>query len=391
MPVAEIIAIGTELLLGEIQDTNTKHLARTLRDKGIDIFRATLVGDNSTRISNLILEAANRADIIITTGGLGPTVDDPTRDAAALAMGVKTSFNPELWQQIEARFQRMARVPTENNKRQAYLPEGATVIENPVGTAPAFYGMVKNQALLVCLPGVPREMEYLLENAVLPLLEKRFSLRETIRAVVLHCAGVGESQVDEWIGDLETSSNPTVGLLAHPGIVDIRVTAKATSQADADRMIAEMALKVRERVGNAVYGQDADTLENAITGLLDQNGLSLMVAGDESHSPLVDRLLKTASTQIQIRDIDESHFESSVHHLKNTVAQTPNTVGLAIALVTSDSKRRNRLELAFVTPREVLTQTRQYTGPDGNIPVWEINYALNFLRINLHNHHDHKE
>ena len=195
MPVAEIIAIGTELLLGEIQDTNTKHLARTLRDKGIDIFRATLVGDNSARIANLIREAASRSDIILTTGGLGPTVDDPTREAAALAMGVPAEFNSDLWQQVEARFQRMGRLPTENNRRQAFLPHGALAIENPVGTAPAFYGTV-GQALLICLPGVPREMEFLLENAVLPLLEERFNLNETIRALVLHCAGVGESQVD---------------------------------------------------------------------------------------------------------------------------------------------------------------------------------------------------
>ncbi|TLM99361.1 CinA family nicotinamide mononucleotide deamidase-related protein [bacterium] len=391
MPVAEIIAIGTELLLGEIQDTNTKHLARTLRDKGIDIYRATLVGDNSTRISNLILEAANRADIIITTGGLGPTVDDPTRDAAALAMGVQSHFNPELWGQIQARFQRMARIPTENNKRQAYLPDGAMVIENPVGTAPAFYGVVNNRSLLVCLPGVPREMEYLLENAVVPLLEIRFNLRETIRAVVLHCAGVGESQVDEWIGDLETCANPTVGLLAHPGIVDIRVTAKAESQAIADQMIAEMVQKVRERVGNIVYGQDADTLESAVTSLLLKNEFSLIIAGDGSQSTLVARLLPPASTLIKIQDSKINPFERSVDLLRNSVAQAQNAIGLAIALTHSDSNRRNRLELAFVTPLEVITETRQYSGPEGNIPAWEVNYALNFLRINLLNHHNHKE
>jgi nicotinamide-nucleotide amidase len=125
MPSAEIIAIGTELLLGEIQDTNTHYLARILRDAGIDIFRATIVGDNAERIAQVIQEALNRTDIIITTGGLGPTVDDPTRQAVALAVGVETEFRPELWEQILARFKRFNRPSTENNKRQAYIPKGA--------------------------------------------------------------------------------------------------------------------------------------------------------------------------------------------------------------------------------------------------------------------------
>lgn len=390
MPVAEIIAIGTELLLGEIQDTNTRFLARSLRDKGIDIYRATLVGDNAARISGLMREAAGRADIVITTGGLGPTVDDPTRDAAALAMGVRTDFSPVLWQQIEARFARMGRIPTGNNRRQAFLPQGAQAIENPVGTAPAFYGQIEN-SLLVCLPGVPREMEYLLQNAVLPLLEERFGLHETIRALVLHCAGAGESQVDEWIGDLETSPNPTVGLLAHPGIVDIRVTAKAASLAQAGRMISEMAGKIRERVGDAIFGEDADTLEGAVAALLHLQGKTLLVAGDGSQSAIVDRLVSTGSKSVVACDLPESPIRQMALALQQEIGPRDERIGLAMALTDSEQHEGNRLAVAFVTAANISMDARQYTGPEGSIPTWAANFALNYLRLNLISHQNQKE
>lgn len=390
MPVAEIIAIGTELLLGEIQDTNTKHIARRLRDKGIDIFRATLVGDNSSRIANLICEAAQRADIIVTTGGLGPTIDDPTRDAAALAMGVSTVFNPELWQQIEARFQRMGRIPTENNRRQAYLPVGACAIENPVGTAPAFHGMV-GDTLLVCLPGVPREMEFLLENAVIPLLEDRFKLTETIRAIVLHCAGVGESQVDEWIGDLETCPNPTVGLLAHPGIVDIRITAKAASQREADDMIANMATKVHERVGHVIFGQDSDTLESVVAGLLHARGFTLYLAMDGIQSPVVERL-RNAGIMPMVSD-RKSPFDlnARLKELQQEVQHTAKAVGVCFTSDYSEGEKRTSLNLSLVTRDLIINESRQYAGPEGNFPLWASNFALNFLRVKLQKYYPDKE
>src|SRR5512142_195214 len=260
MPAAELIAIGTELLLGEIQDTNTRYLARSLRDLGVDIFRATLIGDNTDRIAQVIREAMQRCQVIITTGGLGPTVDDPTRAAVAQALDVDVEFRPELWEQIQARFQRYGRPPSDNNRRQAWIPAGAIPVANPVGTAPAFICETVN-ACIISLPGVPREMEYLTQNAVIPYLRERFQLTGTIKARVLHVAGVGESTIDEWVGDLETNPNPTVGLLAHPGQVDIRITAKADSLAEADRMIAEMEARVRERIPEGLFGAYHETLE----------------------------------------------------------------------------------------------------------------------------------
>ncbi|MDP2993511.1 MAG: molybdopterin-binding protein, partial [Anaerolineales bacterium] len=258
MPTAEIITIGTELLLGETADINTRFIARVLRGLGIDLFRAQTIGDNAGRIAETVRQALERADIVITTGGLGPTVDDPTRQAIAQAVGVELEFHPELWEQITARISRYGRTPTENQKRQAYIPKDAIVIENPVGTAPAFIVEISSpsplrlrsgQALtplskgdgnkvVVSLPGVPREMETLLTDAIVPYLQKHFDLHAVLKIRTLHVSGLGEGMIDDQIGDLETLANPTVGLTAHSGVVDIRIAAKAETEAEAGRMIA---------------------------------------------------------------------------------------------------------------------------------------------------------
>ena len=260
MPTAEIIAIGTELLLGEIVDTNTRYIARALRGLGIDLYRTQTIGDNIERIAQALREAMLRAEIILTTGGQGPTVDDPTRQAVAQAAGTEVEFHPELWEQILVRVAHYGRTPSENQKRQAYLPKGALAIENPVGTAPAFI-LETESSTIIALPGVPREMETLLTQSVVPYLQKRFDLRATIKVRTLHTAGVGESWIDEHIGDLETLANPTVGISAHSGIVEIRITAKAENDLEANRMIAHVENDIRARLGATVFGADDDTLD----------------------------------------------------------------------------------------------------------------------------------
>src|SRR5688572_23959354 len=249
MPSAEIITIGTEILLGEIVDTNTRHIARTLRGMGVDLYRTVTIGDNTERIAEAIHNSMNRAEIVITTGGLGPTVDDPTREAVARAAGVELEFRQDLWEQVVAIISRYGRKPSENQKRQAYVPRGAIGISNPVGTAPCFIveqsfahraersgregeAGVK-ESVVISLPGVPNEMEYILHESIIPYLQKRFNLNQIIKIRILHCAGLGEGLIDEKIDDLEKLSNPTVGLAAHTGVVDIRIAAKAKDEAEA--------------------------------------------------------------------------------------------------------------------------------------------------------------
>ena len=260
---AEIIAIGTEILLGEITDTNSVYLAQKLGSLGINLYFMTSVGDNERRIADAIRIALERADVVITCGGLGPTVDDMTRQAVAVATGRGLTFHQSLLDQIAARFAGFRATMTENNRRQAYLPDDSTVIENPVGTAPSF--IVAHQGkFVISLPGVPREMKYLFENSVMPYLRDRYGL-SIIKARVLRTAGIGESMLDDALGhDLLEASNPTVGLAAHAGQVDVRITAKAETEAEADQMIAEFERRIRERVGEYVYGADRDTLDGAL-------------------------------------------------------------------------------------------------------------------------------
>jgi competence/damage-inducible protein CinA-like protein len=267
LPSAEIITIGTELLLGEIQDTNTRYIARFFRNEGIDLYRTTMIGDNENRITATVLESLSRCDIVITTGGLGPTVDDPTRNAIARAVGTELEFRPELWEQIKQRFERFGRIPTENNKKQAYIPIGAVAIENAVGTAPAFYCLVENR-MIISLPGVPKELEYLLENEVKKILRSQFNNKYVIKSFVIHTSGMGESIIDEKISDLELLSNPTVGIVAYPGQTDIRITAKALNNTRATKMISNVQDMITQRLGGFIYGFNEDTLDAVIAKLL---------------------------------------------------------------------------------------------------------------------------
>ena len=378
MPAAELIAIGTELLLGEIQDTNTQYLARTLRDLGVDIYRATIVGDNAERIAQAIKEAMQRCQIIITTGGLGPTVDDPTRAAVALALGVDVEFRPELWEQITLRFQRYGRPPSENNRRQAWIPSGAIPVENPVGTAPSFICETVNTCI-ISLPGVPREMEYLTHNAVLPYLRERFQLTGTIKARVLHVAGVGESLVDEWIGDLETSTNPTVGLLAHPGQVDVRITAKAESLEAADRLIDEMEIQVRERIKEGIYGVDQITLEETlIQALRDRNWQMAMVECGLSGA------LKTRMERVRFPTENIMSIESPCQPeaLRQQVLEFQQSTGAQVAMGISldHPDDKHLLNLVMLTQAGPVVTSRTYGGERALAGPWAINTGLELFR-----------
>lgn len=386
MPSAEIITIGTEILLGEIVDTNARHIARQLRDAGIDLYRKTSVGDNTSRIAQAIQQALERCEIVITTGGLGPTVDDPTRDAIALAMNVSTEFRPELWEQIQARFQRFGRAPTENNKRQAYIPAGALAVENPVGTAPSFIVEQGNQAV-IALPGVPREMEYLLENAVLPYLRTRYQLTGLIKARVLHTVGVGESQIDDMIGDLETLSNPTVGLAAHSGQVDVRITAKADSETRADEMIRNVELELRQRLGLWIYGVDQETLEEIALLAVLKRGWSLAVVEWGVGGALINRISSGvqrmgAEGSSVFRGGELAPMLASPADLPALVnsCRASRGVDACLGIAIFPGREKQDVHLVLSTPDEQQALTRPYGGPPEYAPRWAVHHGLDLLR-----------
>lgn len=384
MAVAEIITIGTELLLGEIQDTNSKYIARVLRDIGVDLYRISTVGDNLNRISVSIQEALTRADIVITTGGLGPTVDDPTRQAVADAVGVELEYIPELWDTVIERFKRYGRQPTENNKRQAFIPAGAIVINNPVGTAPAF-ACEKNGNTIISLPGVPREMEYLIQNNVLDYLKSRYGLEDTIiKATVLHTVSMGESSIDEIIGDLEMLSNPTVGLLAHPGQTDIRVTAKAASIQAADEMIAPVVKELFEMLGDVIYGVDDETLESVVAKHLNTNDLHLAIIESGLYGNILRRFSSIIPDKVSGEDIA---VQLSIETIKTLINEYKDqeTVDIILGARLILSENRHDLYLLLLYKGEFFEQTRSYGGPPGDAPLWAVNSSLDFIRRNLMN------
>ena len=381
MPVGEIIAIGTELLLGEIQDTNTATIARKFRDAGIDLYRTMIVGDNPERIAQAIREALTRSDIVITTGGLGPTVDDPTRLAVAKAFGTELEFHPKLWDQIQERFNRFQRRATENNRRQAYIPGGSTAIENPVGTAPAFF-VEKDGKLVISLPGVPREMEHILQHAVMPLLDQHYQLNGIIKTFVLHTAGVGESQVDEWIGELENNANPTVGLLAHPGQVDIRVAAKAGSEEEADALIAEMVSQVQKLVGVAIYGSDQMTLEQVVLNRLALHNWQLSLVECGLGGAVAEKLNRAGFDVDRARVLPELCQVADLQRLaQKQLAATGTQVALGAGFYPGSVQQD--LYLYLITPNSTLEVNRSYGGPPAQGLPWAVQTALDFVRRNI--------
>jgi nicotinamide-nucleotide amidase len=375
MPSAEIITIGTEILLGEIVDTNTRYIARLLRGLGVDLYRTITIGDNVERIAEAIRASMEHADFVITTGGLGPTVDDPTRDAVALAFGVETEFRGELWEQILEIVTRYGRTASENQKRQAYVPEGAIAIRNNVGTAPAFI-FENERNSVISLPGVPKEMEHLLHEAVIPYLQTRYDLNQVIKVRLLHTAGVGESEIDEKIGDFETYTNPTVGLAAHTGIVDIRIAAKAETEAEAEHMIIKVENQMRERLGSAVFGIDDDTLEGAALKAASDRTWNLVVVESGLGGVLKRRLANVRAKNLlavetaELAQTELSTFLKTIQEKYNAYA----------ALGVAAFPEKQIIELMIITPDETKVRQRSFGGHPALLPRWGANLALNWLR-----------
>jgi len=294
---AEIIAIGSELLLGQLVDTNSSFIAKRLAEHGIELIRTSTVGDDLPRIEEVLREAIQRSSIVITTGGLGPTEDDLTREGVAKAFQRSLIFQPHLMEQIEAIIKRRGFRMAENNRKQAYIPEGAIPIENPKGTAPGFI-MEYPKGSIISIPGVPLEMEYFMQNSVIPYLRKRFDLKhEIIRYRVLRACGLGESAIGIQIKDLmKEGNNPSVGTLASLGDIKIRITSKASNLEEATTMIQGVEEEIRKRLGNLIYGVDEETLQGNITKELERSKLTLSVVEVFTGGNISQKLAGTSSS-----------------------------------------------------------------------------------------------
>lgn len=292
---AEIIAIGSELLLGQIQDTNTAYLAGRLQEIGIEVAFQTMVGDDPKRMTAVIRRALMRSKVIITTGGIGPTEDDLTREIVARVTGKELVFHPKLFRLIKSFFDQAGFVMAPNNRKQAFIPAGARIIPNLQGTAPGF--MVETEAgnIIAVLPGVPREMKAMMQDTVIPFLKKKLGKEKgLIEYGVLKVCGLGESRVDEQIGDLiRESKNPVIGLLASPGEIRIRITARGRDKKETQRLIAAMEVRIRERLGMLIFGTGEETLEGVTARLLEEKQIALGIVETFSGGRIGQRLKST--------------------------------------------------------------------------------------------------
>lgn len=284
----EIIAVGTELLLGDIVNTNAQYLSRKLADLGIDVFYHLAVGDNLQRLSDTIKTSLVRCDLIITSGGLGPTVDDLTKEGVSNALGLKLLPDEASIKRIKDLFKAMERPMTDNNLRQGYIPEGATILENDNGTAPGVV-IEKDGKTVIMLPGPPKELYPMFEDKVMPYLKTK--VHSTIKSRMLRVIGVGESSAEDMLKEIfKSQTNPTIAPYAKDGEVHLRITAKTDATEEADRLIDQLEARVHAILGENIYGYDEESLEEVVLKLLIERNLTLALAESCTGGLIASRL-----------------------------------------------------------------------------------------------------
>ena len=376
---AEIIATGTEFLLGEVTDTNTSFLAQQLATLGIDLYYTSSVGDNYERLLGALRCAWERADLILTTGGLGPTQGDITREAIAGLFGEKIEVDPALKESMQKFFSERGIEMTVNNLKQATIIPSARVIPNPRGTAPGWWAE-KEGRIIVAMPGPPGEMQPMWQTHVAPALQKRAGA--IILSRTLKTFGLPESTVDEHLADLLKSPNPTLASYAKQDGIHLRITAKADTLEAARDLIADHEQSVRDIVGDYIWGADDDTLETTVGNMLVSKKLSLAVAESFTGGALIQLLSRapesskffkggffTASDEakISLGLVWGSGTIGGVALSMASLAREKFQAGIGIGIEgrseTVDNVKTARVFIAIVGPKPMQPVTREYSGP----------------------------
>lgn len=310
----ELVTSGTEILLGDIVDTNAAWIAQQLREIGVNLYYKTTVGDNEPRLRGVLETALARSDVVIITGGLGPTADDITRDAIANASGCPLERHPDIEENLRERFARWGyQRMSDNNLRQAQIPEAATVLENPVGTAPGFITFDRRHgkgAKVIAMPGVPREMKRMMNDLVLPFLQELTGGIGVIRRRILRTVGIGESSLDAELGHLMDSDNPTMGLAAHLGQADVRIAARAASADEAEALLDQMEERVRKVIGSYIYSTTPEeTVESVLARLLHKADASVAMLETVSGGAIAERMKNgfDSDDRIRIMEADQDN------------------------------------------------------------------------------------
>ncbi len=405
--IVEILAIGTELLLGQIVNSNATRIGERLADAGLDHFQQTVVGDNEARIVTAIDAACSRADALILTGGLGPTKDDLTREALAEAADVELIFDSEQADRLRERWTSSGRVMPESNLQQAERPLGSELIANPKGTAPGIRMQIAD-TWVFALPGVPAEMIPMLEDSVIPFLGGDDDSAVVSR--LLRTWGESESAIGERLGDLyDTSTNPTIAFLASGGEIKIRITAKATSRDKAAALIAPFEATIRERLGKRIFGADDDTVEVVVLRMLEERDWTLgtaesatggLVAGRITSVPGASRVFRGSvvsySTEVKESLLDVSGDLIAEHG----VVSEPVAVAMAegarerlgadvVVSVTGSAgpepqeRPVGTVVVAVVTPDGSRVRTLNLPGDRERVRTFASTAALQLLRMSL--------
>ncbi|MGA7096677.1 MAG: competence/damage-inducible protein A [Acidimicrobiia bacterium] len=403
--IVEVLAVGTELLLGEIVNTNTSTIGALLAERGFDAHYQQTVGDNLERIAAAIEIALSRADALIITGGIGPTQDDITREALCAATGLELVFDEEYAERLRSWWQGRGRQMPESNIRQAFHPKGAELLPNPRGTAPGLRLLHEGRQIF-CLPGVPAEMEQMMEREILPRLVSATGRDEVIASRVVRTWGRPESEIGELLDDVFIgSTNPSLAFLASNSEIKLRITAKAATTADAMRLIDPVEEVVRQRLGESVFGVDDDTIERVLLRLLTERGYTIGSAESMTGGLVSTRLTNIPGASQVVRgglftyvpDLKASLLgvtdasEVVNHETAVEMAQGARRVlGVDVAISVTGSAGPQPLEkpvgtvvIGVATPERASARELRYPGDRERIRTYSATAALQLARLAL--------
>ena len=370
---AEIISIGTELLLGEIVDTNTPFLADQLASLGIDLYFLSSIGDNHERLLTALRQAWRRSELIITTGGLGPTQDDITREGIAVLLDEKLKVDPSLKGELIKFFEQRNLEMPQSNLKQATLTPSSVAISNPKGTAPGWW-VERDGRLLIAMPGPPTEMQYMWQNEILPKLKNK--TRGIILSRVIKTFSVSEAKIDELLTPFLSCSNPTLAIYAKRDGIHLRITAKAAQTKEAERMISKREAEVRAILGDSIWGVDDDTQGSIAGRLLNAKGLSLAVAESFTGGLLINILANIPGNQRFFK----GGLVATSEKVKLTLGLDPYLIGSTVSteLATAmASMVRHKLDASIGISLEGSTKSTR------NRRYGELVVAINSDQINL--------
>ena len=359
--IAELVTTGSELLLGQIVNTNAAYMAQELNRMGVDVCFQTTVGDNRVRMKEVLTHALSRADLVITSGGLGPTRGDIMKEVSAEIMGRTMARNEECVARLKAHFARLGREMTENNLRQAMIPEGAHIFANHAGTAPGV-ALEKDGKLLVNLPGPPSEMKDMFQRSLAPYLVEKYGISSIIYSRVLHTYGIGESMLETKIDDLILAQkNPTLALLVRPTGVIIRITAKAENEAAAEALIAPVEKEIRERLGSLVYGADEEKMEEIVGKELLERKLTVATAESCTGGLVASRLTDVAGSSGYVK----GGIVSYTDEVKANTLGVPREILAEYGAVSEPTARAMAEGARKVLGADVAVSTTGLAGPGG--------------------------